>query len=152
MALKGTMVSTFAGTAGGRRELHEKNKYYGRRRFLWFWIKKKMPEKPGPRDMFAHIQDDMKDEYDFSGSELSISHRLEQLREMGLIQRTVSDSLFTSKGYFKRQLKRISHVQSSLQLIRKRELRESQEYNSEQKSKMDKSKKGFSGIVGKNGN
>lgn len=56
----------FAGTAGGRRELYQKNKYYGRKRFLFWWVKKKMPEEPGPRDMFAHIQDDMKDEYDFS--------------------------------------------------------------------------------------
>lgn len=54
------MSKSFVGTAG-RRELYQKNKHYGRKRFLFWWVKKKEPEQPGPRDMFAHIQGDTKD-------------------------------------------------------------------------------------------
>lgn len=48
----------FAGTAGGRRELYQKNKYYGRKRFLFWWVKKKTPA--------VEEEYEMEDEYDFS--------------------------------------------------------------------------------------
>ncbi len=59
----------FVGTAGGRRELYQKNKYYGRKRFLFWWVKKKTPA--------VEEEYEMKEEYDFSDSKRGIGHMIQ---------------------------------------------------------------------------